>query len=75
MAQDRMLPRQSQTPSNHKSRELRKVEGERDRVQARLLRFKTKRKEKKSRRQRQTLTRQVVSLTMQTTQALINGEI
>ena len=75
MAQDRMLPRQSQIPSKPKSREIRKVERERDRALGRLHKLKAKRKEKKSRRQRQTLARQVVSLTIQTTQALIDGEI
>jgi len=75
VAQETMLPRQSQTPSNPKSREIRKVEKERDRALGRLHKFKAKRKEKKTRRQRQTLARQVVSLTMQTTQAVIDGGI
>ena len=75
MVQDRMLQRQSLPPSKHKSREIRKVENERDRALGRLHKLKTKRKEKKARRQRQTLARQVISLTMQTTQALIDGEI
>ena len=72
-----MLPRQSPTllPRKSKNREIRKLEGERDRALGRLLRFKTRRKEKKIRRQRQTLARQVVNLTIRHTQALIDGEI
>lgn len=68
-------PRQSPTPSIKKSREVRKVEKERDRALGRLNKLKTKHKEKKSRRQRQSLSRQVVSLTMLTTQAVIDGEV
>jgi len=70
-----MLPRQSQIPSKHNSREIRKLEGERDRALGRLHKLKAKRTQKKAQRRRQTLARQVVSLTMQTTQALIDGEI
>jgi len=70
-------PKQSQTllPGKSKSRELRKLEGERDRALGRLQTMKTTRKRKKARRQRQTLGRQVLNLTIRTTQALIDGEI
>ena len=58
-----------------KSREVRKLEAERDRAQGALLRIKTRRKEKKIRQQRQTLGRQVVNLTIRHTHALVDGEI
>lgn len=67
------LPRPSQP--QRKSREVKKLETERDRLQGRLLKIKTKRKQKKGQRQRQTLGRQVVNLTVRHTQALIDGEI
>jgi len=71
-----MLPKQSPTPSTRKkSREVRKVEGQRDRALGRLQKFKAKGRTKKVQRRRQTLARKVVSLTRQTTQAVINGEI
>lgn len=70
------LPKQSPLPSQpKKSREVRKLEVERDRAQGALLKIKAKRKQKKVQRQRQTLGRQVVSLTVKHTQALIDGEI
>ena len=69
------LQKQSPPLLPKKSREIRKLEGERDRALDRLLRFKTRRKQKKLLRQRQTLGRQVVSLTVKHTQALIDGEI
>lgn len=71
----RTLPKQSQKPLSRKSGEVKKLEGERDRALGRLSKIKTKRKEKKRQRQRQTLGRQVVSLTLQTTQAVIDGEV
>ncbi len=58
-----------------KSRGVRKVEGERDRALERLTRFKAKKRQKKARRRRQSLSRQVVSLTLQTTRAIIDGEV
>lgn len=70
------LPKQSlPLLPKHKSREIRKLEGERDRALERLLRFKKKKKQKKEKRQRQTMARQLVSLTVRHTQALIDGEI
>lgn len=73
---ERISAKQSQTPSpKHKSREIRKVEGERDRALGRLHKIKSKRKQKKAQRYRNTLAMQVVSLTMETTRALSDGEI
>ena len=62
-------------PSKSKSREVRKLERERDRALGRLHQLKATRKKKKLLRQRQTLGRQVVNLTIDHTQALIGGEI
>lgn len=56
-------------------RELRKLQGERDRALGRLLKMETRRKEKKVQQRRQALGRQVVNLTIRHTQALIDGEI
>ena len=68
--------KQSPLPSQKsKSREVKKLEAERDRALGRLHKIKVKRKGKKLLRQRQTLSRQVVSLTVRHTQALIDGEI
>lgn len=64
-----LLPRQSQ------SREVRKLEAERDRVLGRLHKMKATKKRKKLLRSRQTLGRQVVNLTILTTEAVIDGEI
>lgn len=70
-------PRLSPThlPSKRKSREVKKLEGERDRALGRLMKLKATRKKKKLRRQRQTLGRQVLNLTIAHTRALIEGEI
>ncbi len=69
------LQKQSPLPLKRKSREVKKLEGERDRALGRLNKIKTKRKAKKSRQQRQTLAGKVVSLAAKHTQALIDGEI
>lgn len=58
-----------------KSREVRKAEAERDRALGRLYTMKATKRKKKLLRQRQTLGRQLVSLTIRHTQALIDGEI
>lgn len=58
-----------------KSREVRKLEKERDLALDRLLRMKAKQKRKKIQKQRQTLGRQVFNLAMRHTQAVIDGEI
>ncbi len=70
-------PRQSPIPlpSSRKSREIRKLERERDRALGRLQTMKATRKRKKLGRQRQTLGRQLVNLTIRHTQALIDGEL
>jgi len=62
-------------PRTRKSREVRKLETERDRALGRLYKLKATRKKKKLLRQRQTFARQVVTLTIRQTQALIDGEI
>lgn len=67
--------KQSLLPSPRKSREVKKLEAERDRAKGQLLKMKAKKKRKKVERQRQTLGRQVVNLTVRHTQALIDGEI
>lgn len=71
-----LLPK-SAKPSDpkRKSKDLRKVEGQRDRALGRLLNIKATKKRKKARRQRRILGRQVVSLTIRHTQALFDGEI
>jgi len=72
----RKLPKQSKIPLVPKdSREVRKLRRERDRAQGQLLRIKLRKKHKKVSQQQQTLARQVVGLTIQTTQAVIDGEI
>ncbi len=71
---------QGQSPTHlpsksKKSREVKKLEGERDRALGRLVKLKSTRKKKKLRRQRQTLGRQMLNLTIAHTRALIEGEI
>ena len=73
MSSPRLLP--THLPSKRKSREVRKLEGERDRALGRLVKLKATRKKKKTRRQRQTLCSQFLKLTFDLTRALIDGEI
>ncbi len=71
-----MLPKQSRIPlpAQSKSREVRKLEGQRDRALGRLHKLKATGRQKKAKRRRQTLAWQVVNLTRKTTQDVIDGE-